>query len=83
MSGASLAAMYAATRARFLFRAYGAFAGPQVALPGSAIPQFVDELPVLGSGMVLATGTNLTIRMEEFRADMMPSTFVPAAGGNQ
>ncbi len=61
-------------------RAYGATPQPLLPLPGSAIPQFVDELPVLGTGMVLATGTNLTIRMQEFQADMMPSTFVPAAG---
>jgi len=86
LSGASIAAIYAATRERFIQRAYGAFAGPQIALPGSAIPQFVDELPLLethvsGSGMVLTMGTDLTIRMKEFRADMMPTGFIPAAGG--
>jgi spore coat protein A len=81
-SAASAAATFLSTRAWFLQRAYGAFAGPQVQLPGSAIPQFVDELPLLethvpGSGMVLATGTNLTISMEEFKADVMPTGFVP------
>ena len=73
LGGASMAAAYLATRSRFLQRAYGQFAGPQAALPGSALLQFVDELPRLGTGMVLATGTNLTIRMEEFKADMMPT----------
>jgi len=84
LSGAGLAAIYAATRQRFMMRAYGAFAGPQIALPGSAIPQFVDELPLLdshvsGSAIRLVDGTNpLTISMEEFKANIMPSTFVPA-----
>jgi spore coat protein A len=78
------AATYLATRAQFLQRVYGAFAGPQVALPGSALPQFVDELPLLdshvaGSAIRLVDGTlPLTISMEEIKADMMPSTFVPA-----
>ncbi len=52
-------------------------------LPGSAIPQFVDELPLLdshvpGSAMRLVQGANLTIRMEEFKADVMPTGFAPA-----
>ena len=82
MSGASLAAMYAATRARFLFRAYGQ-AVTQVPLPGSALPQFIDELPALrlvpgyGGTLQLPTPGNLTIRMQEFKANMMPSTFLP------
>ena len=37
LGSASVAAYYLATRARFLQRAYGAFAGPQTALPGSAL----------------------------------------------
>lgn len=73
----------ALSNSRFMYRARALI--PQTPLPGSAIPQFVDELPLLethlpGSGIVLATGTNLTISMEEFRANVMPSTFVPAAG---
>ena len=67
-----------------LFLAFGAgnssWAASQanaIPLPGSAIPQFVDELPLLGSGVVLETGTDITIRMKEFRADMMPTGFVP------
>jgi len=86
LSGAGLAAAYAATRARFMLRAYGAFAGPQTALPGSALPQFVDELPLLsshvaGGALQLVNGSvPLTIRMQEFQADMMPTGFLPAAG---
>jgi len=86
MSGASLAAMYAATRARFLFRAYGATPQPLLPLPGSALPQFVDELPLLsshvtGGAIQLVNGSvPLTIRMQEFQADMMPTGFVPATG---
>jgi hypothetical protein len=60
-----------------LRNAFGVTPQPPVPLPGSAIPQFVDELPVLGTGMVLATATDLTIKMQEFQADMMPSTFMP------
>jgi len=77
----SLASYYAATRLHFIERAYGAFAGPQTPLPGSVIPQFLDPLPLLGGDIVLATGTNLTIRMEEFKANMLPTGFLPAAGG--
>ncbi|HSG43423.1 MAG TPA: multicopper oxidase [Anaerolineales bacterium] len=80
LSGAGLAAIYAATRQRFMLRAYGAAPQPLLPLPGSALPQFVDELPILGSGMVLETGTDITIRMQEFKADIMPSTFIPANG---
>ncbi len=48
-----------------------------VPLSGNMIPQFVDPLP----DFVLVDGTkDLTIRMQEFQADVMPSTFVPAAG---
>jgi len=80
LSGASVAAVYAATRARFMLRAYGATPQPLLPLPGSAIPQFVDELPILGTGMVLDDRTDITIRMQEFQSDIMPSTFVPANG---
>ncbi|HSF80601.1 MAG TPA: twin-arginine translocation signal domain-containing protein, partial [Anaerolineales bacterium] len=78
VSGAGTAAAYLATRAHFLMRAYGKTPQPLLPLPGSALPQFVDELPLLGSGMVAVSGTDLTIRMKEFKADMMPSTFGPA-----
>ncbi|UCD99689.1 MAG: twin-arginine translocation signal domain-containing protein, partial [Chloroflexota bacterium] len=75
LTGAGTAAMYLATRARFLQRALGATPQPALPLPGSAIPQFVDPLPDL----LLVDGTNdLTIRMQEFLADVMPSTFVAA-----
>ncbi|NJC96364.1 MAG: copper oxidase [Anaerolineales bacterium] len=75
-----------------MLRAYGAFAGPQTALPGSALPQFVDELPLLnshvaGSAIQLVPGFSgpitdpqagsLTIRMEEFKANVMPTGFAP------
>jgi FtsP/CotA-like multicopper oxidase with cupredoxin domain len=87
LSGASAGAVYLATRARFLQRAYGATPQPLAPLPGSALPQFVDELPLLsshvaGGAIQLVDGTvPLTIRMQEFKADMMPTGFVPAAGG--
>ncbi|HKQ97588.1 MAG TPA: multicopper oxidase domain-containing protein, partial [Candidatus Polarisedimenticolia bacterium] len=49
----------------------------QIALSGSALPQFVDPLP----GMAIADGTGpLTITMCEFRAHVLPTgTFAPGA----
>jgi spore coat protein A, manganese oxidase len=57
----------------------------QTPLPGSAIPQFVDPLPLLsvaGGPMetIIANGSEITLMMREFRANVMPSTFVPASG---
>ena len=57
---------------------------PQVPLPGGALPQFVDPLPLLSvaGGPVQTVKGNqpLTIRMCEFKARILPSTFVPPAG---
>ncbi len=60
-------------------------AAAQVQLPGSSIPQFADPLPLLsvaGGPMetVLAGTDPITVTMREFPANVMPSTFVPAAG---
>ena len=57
----------------------------QTPLPGSAIPQFVDPLPLLDvSGgtikTVIAGPNEIELRMREFQANMMPSTFIPASG---
>ena len=63
----------------------GAFAAQGTPLSGKKIPQFVDPLPVLD----LAGGTmetkiadpgEITLNMLEFKANMMPSTFVPPTG---
>ncbi len=53
-----------------------------VALPGSEIPQFVDPLPLLavaGGTIETITSASATLSMCEFKANVMPSTFVPAA----
>jgi FtsP/CotA-like multicopper oxidase with cupredoxin domain len=54
----------------------------QVPLSGGEIPQFVDPLPMLdvaGGSIRTLDGTgSLTIRMCEFRARVLPSTFIPA-----
>jgi spore coat protein A len=65
--------------------AQGAFAAQGTPLPGKKIPQFVDPLPVLNlAGGTMETkiaGTGeITLNMLEFKANMMPSTFVPATG---
>jgi FtsP/CotA-like multicopper oxidase with cupredoxin domain len=54
-------------------------------LPGSSIPQFVDPLPRLSADggsitTVIAGADEIELHMREFRANMMPSTFTPAAG---
>ncbi|HRR40899.1 MAG TPA: multicopper oxidase domain-containing protein, partial [Syntrophales bacterium] len=59
---------------------------PQTLLPGALIPKFVDPLPVAVTGVsvVDATGGGGTgpvtynITMSEFRAQILPSTGVPA-----
>ena len=51
-------------------------------LPGSEIPQFVDPLPLLavaGGPIETITTASATLSMCEFKANVMPSTFVPAA----
>ncbi len=53
-----------------------------VPLPGSAIPQFVDPLPLLavaGGTIETITTASATLSMCEFKANVMPSTFVPAS----
>jgi spore coat protein A len=57
-------------------------------LPGSAIPQFIDPLPLLNVPQVvdgpietIIAGTEeITLTMREFQANVMPSAFVPANG---
>ncbi len=66
-------------------------AGTQVQLPGNKIPQFVDPLPVLdianlnaqstgGISTVVADTNELVLHMKTFKANIMPSTFVPKNG---
>ncbi len=59
--------------------------GAQTPLAGGAIPQWVDPLPLLsvaGGPMetIIAGASEITLTMREFQANVMPSTFVPAAG---
>ena len=54
----------------------------QVPLPGKAIPQFVDPLPVLDVAggtikTVIADDNEIVLHMREFKANVMPSTFNP------
>jgi FtsP/CotA-like multicopper oxidase with cupredoxin domain len=62
-----------------------AFAQAQTPLPGSAIPKFIDPLPLLsvaGGPMetVIAGTAQVTLRMQQFLAKVMPSGFRPASG---
>ncbi len=61
--------------------------GPmQTALPGNAIPQFVDRLPTLagldpaGTMTTVVAPTALELHMREFRANVLPATFTPPDG---
>jgi spore coat protein A len=58
---------------------------PQTPLPGSAIKQFVDPLPLLsvagGPVETVFAGTDeISVMIREFRAGVMPSGFVPENG---
>jgi spore coat protein A, manganese oxidase len=82
LGSAGTAAVYAATRGQFRLRAR---AQQGTALPGSAIPKFIDALPLLsvaGGPMetILAGVAEVTLEMKEFQSNVMPSTFVPANG---
>ncbi len=62
-----------------------AYAQQGTPLPGSAIPQFIDPLPLLnvagGPMETIIAGTGqLALTMREFQANVMPSAFVPATG---
>jgi FtsP/CotA-like multicopper oxidase with cupredoxin domain len=81
LSGASTAAAFLATRARFM---KSAFAQQGLPLPGSAIPQWVDPLPLLslaGGPMETVVGNQaLTITMSEMLANVLPTGFAPPLG---
>ena len=56
-----------------------------VPLPGSEIPQFVDPLPLLavaGGTIETITSASATLSMCELKANVMPSTFVPASSAS-
>jgi spore coat protein A len=65
-----------------------ALAVTQAALEGSAIPQFVDPLPLLdltasgtiGIDTLVAGAAEIELHMREFKANVMPTGFVPANG---
>jgi spore coat protein A len=77
------AALYAATAKKFSLRALAAPQGTPLA--GSAIPQFIDPLPLLsvagGPMETIVAGTGeVQLTMKEFQSNVMPSAFVPANG---
>jgi len=64
------------------------FAVQGTPLPGNLIPQFVDPLPdldlsasgILGLDTIVAGPAEIQLNMRTFKANIMPSTFVPANG---
>ena len=57
----------------------------QTPLPGTSITQFVDALPKLdvagGTIQTIVAGTSqIELDMKEFKANMLPHTFVPSTG---
>jgi spore coat protein A len=66
-------------------RLRAAQAATQLPLPGSAIPQFIDPLPLLsvagGPMETIVAGTGeIVLTMREFRASVLPSAFMLADG---
>jgi FtsP/CotA-like multicopper oxidase with cupredoxin domain len=59
--------------------AASAFQSPQVPLPGSAIPQFVDPLPDLD--VLVAGDGQIELQMREFQAMVLPADTVPGYAG--
>jgi len=58
---------------------------PQTPLDPTTIDQFVSQLPVLSVAggpieTIIAGTTQIELDMKEFRANMLPSTFVPTGG---
>jgi spore coat protein A len=82
LSALSGAAAFLATRGRFLEQALSAPLFAQgTPLPGSAIPQFIQPLPLLsaagGPMETIVAGTDeVTLTMKEFRANMLPPGFI-------
>jgi len=68
--------------------AQGALAVQGTPLPGNKIPQFVDELPnldlaasgILGIDTLMAGPAEIQLNMHTFKANIMPTGFVPANG---
>jgi spore coat protein A len=66
-------------------RVYRPAAVQGIPLAGSAIPQFIDPLPLLsvagGPMETIVAGTDqISLNMHEFQAGVMPSAFQPASG---
>jgi spore coat protein A len=83
LSAASTAAAFMATRARFL-RGANAAQSPQIPLPGSAIPQFIDPVPNLldADHLIVDDGVNqITLEMKEHLVNMLPAGTVPGYQG--
>jgi spore coat protein A len=81
ISAAAGAAAYFSTRVGFL-RALAA-QSPQIPLPGSAIPQFIDPVPNLldGDHLIVDGGTQIELEMREQLANVLPAGTVPGYAG--
>jgi spore coat protein A len=82
LGAAAGGALYMSSHLKFLQRAMAAQGTP---IAGSAIPQFVDPLPLLsvaGGPMetIIADANEVTLTMKEFQSNVMPTGFVPANG---
>ena len=82
MGLAGSAATFLATRARFLRQAYAA-QSPQMMLPGSAIPQFVDPVPNLldGDHLIVDDGSQIELEMREHMVNILPAGVVAGYAG--
>ena len=75
-------AAFLASRSRFMQRAFAA-QSPQIPLPGSAIPQFVDPVPNLldADHLVVDGGAQIEFEMREHLVNMLPAGTVPGYQG--
>jgi FtsP/CotA-like multicopper oxidase with cupredoxin domain len=82
MGIAGSAATFLASRARFLRRVYAA-QNPQIPMPGSAIPKFVDPLPNLLDidHLIVDSGSQIELEMREHMVNILPAGVVAGYAG--
>jgi spore coat protein A len=55
---------------------------PQLPLPGSSIPQFINPLPLLGdNGIPIVNSSQATLYMREFQTFVLPPGFIQGSDG--
>ncbi len=84
-SGLAAAGVVALSPRLTMSRVLAQALAPQIRLPGSSIPQFLEPLPLLSAAggpmeTVIAGTSRIDVTMREFRAAVLPATFTPRTG---